>query len=91
MPRTSEYLNTIEPKVASELQLVEEAAEDCFTYHPWNADQISAGNRIREALQHAFEVIIAHAPASPDRSSALRKIREARMDANSAITHNGRY
>lgn len=91
MPKSSEYLNRIEPKTASELQLVEEGAEDCCTYHPWNADQIKHGNRILEALQAAFEAVISHAPAGPDRSSALRKIREARMDANSAITHGGRY
>lgn len=28
---------------------------------------------------------------SPDKSVAIRKIREARMDCNSAITHDGKY
>jgi len=91
MPTTSQYLNSASPKTGPEIDLVIEAAEDCFTYHPWNAEQIEKGNKVREALQAAFIAIITHVPPSADRSTALRKIREARMDANSAITHNGRY
>lgn len=74
----------------TDVQLLESAG-DCFTYHPWNHEQVERGNEVRVALQHAYEVVIANCPASPDRSAALRKIREARMDANSAITHEGKY
>lgn len=91
MPRTGQYLNSIAPMTVEELQLVAEGAEDCFTYHAWNADQVAKGNAVRLALQAAFETVIANVPPSADRSTALRKIREARMYANSAITHNGRY
>jgi len=65
--------------------------KDLFVYHPWNAEQIARGDRVREALGNAAKVVVENVPPSPDRSVALRKIREARMDANSAITHNGRY
>jgi hypothetical protein len=71
-------------------ELLEDAA-NCFTYHPWKEDQINKGEAVRLALQRAYEVVISNCPASPDRSTALRKIREARMDANSAITHGGKY
>ena len=42
-------------------------------------------------LAHAVKIIVANVPESADRSVAIRKIREARMDANSAITHHGKY
>ncbi|MES2137023.1 MAG: hypothetical protein V4502_08195 [Pseudomonadota bacterium] len=64
---------------------------DAFEYHPWTAEQTARGQAVRNALAEAVEVIVANVPPSPDRSAAIRKLREARMDANSAITHNGRY
>jgi hypothetical protein len=70
---------------------VERAIDDAFLYHPWDAAQTLKGNEIRAALATAVKVIVANAPPSPDRSAAIRKIREARMDANSAITYGGRY
>lgn len=70
---------------------VEDAIDDAFEYHPWDEDQRKRGQLVREALAGAVKEIVRLVPPSPDRSSAIRKIREARMDANSAITHNGRY
>ncbi len=91
MPTSGQYLNSASPKSNEELLLVHEGAEDCFTYHTWAPEQIEKGKLVRASLQSAFEVIIANVPPSADRSTALRKLREVRMDANSAITHNGRY
>lgn len=91
MPRTSAYLNSLNPTTAQDLENLKDGATDCFTYHPWSEEQIAKGKAVREALQNAYEVVITNVPASPDRSAALRKIREARMDANSAITFNGSY
>jgi hypothetical protein len=65
--------------------------DDAFNYHPWDALAVEHGKRVREALATAVKVIIDEVPPGPDRSAAIRKIREARMDANSAITHGGRY
>ncbi len=65
-----------------------------FLYHEWdtwNKKKETKGTNVRDALIHATEVIIANVPPCSDRSTALRKIREARMDCNSAITHNGKY
>jgi hypothetical protein len=70
---------------------VEAAIDDAFDYHKWTDEQVAAGSKIRKALADAVKAIIAGAPPSPDRSAAIRKCRDARMDANSAITHGGKY
>lgn len=69
---------------------VEAAIDDAFEYHKWTDEQVEAGKKIREALADAVKAIVAGAPPGPDRSAAIRKCRDARMDANSAITHGGR-
>jgi hypothetical protein len=72
-------------------QQAAEAIADMFTYHPWDSDQTARGTLVRDALESAVRVIIENVPPSPDRSAAIRKIREARMDCNSSITHRGKY
>lgn len=67
------------------------AIDAAFEYHPWSQDQTTRGQAVRAKLADAVKTIIACVPPSPDRSAAIRKIREARMDCNSAITHGGRY
>jgi hypothetical protein len=52
---------------------------------------VEAGKQVRAALATAVKVIVSVVPPGPDRRTAIRKIREARMDANSAITHGGKY
>jgi hypothetical protein len=70
---------------------VEREIEAAFEYQPWDAGQIARGQRVRESLAEAVKTLIANVPPCPDRSAAIRKLRESRMDANSAITHNGKY
>ena len=70
---------------------VEAEIENAFEYHKWTPEQVEAGKAIRIALANAVKAIVAGAPPSPDRSAAIRKCRDARMDANSAITHGGKY
>jgi hypothetical protein len=67
------------------------AIDDAFEYHPWDSGKVERGAAVRKALADAVKVVVANVPASPDRTVAIRKIREARMDCNSAITHDGRY
>lgn len=67
------------------------AIDDAFEYHSWTPAQTELGKAVRESLANAVKTIVAAAPPSPDRSAAIRKIREARMDCNSAITHGGKY
>ncbi len=70
---------------------VSEKVDQMFVYQPWTPEFVEKGTKVREALAHAVKVIINNVPPSADRSTAIRKIREARMDCNSAITHNGKY
>jgi hypothetical protein len=65
--------------------------ENAFDYHKWDEAKISAGSGVRVALANAVKVIVECVPPCPDRSAAIRKLREARMDCNSAITHDGKY
>jgi hypothetical protein len=62
-------------------------AEHLFTYHPPRPDQLPRYHAIREAGKAMAHVIIDNAPSGPDRSVALRSIREAVMNANSAIAN----
>lgn len=68
-----------------------EQIDDVMAYHGWDEEMIANGTLIRNTLGAALNVIIHHVPPSPDRSTAIRKIREARMDCNSAITHAGKF
>lgn len=70
---------------------VEAAIDDAFEYHPWTPEQVENGQAVRRALAEAVKTIVDCVPPCPDRTTAIRKLREARMDANSAITHNGKY
>jgi site-specific recombinase len=70
---------------------IEAQIDDMFEYHAWDVSKQGAGLVVRRALAEAVKLIVVNVPACPDRSTAIRKIREARMDANSAITHGGKY
>jgi len=70
---------------------VSAAIDDAFEYQPWNQEMQVRGTRVRSALADAVRIIIECVPPGPDRTVAIRKIREARMDCNSAITHGGKY
>jgi hypothetical protein len=72
-------------------QQTAEAIQDLFSYRPFDQDQTARSNKVREALVAALVTIIEHVPPCPDRSAAIRKLREARMDANSAISFRGKY
>lgn len=70
---------------------VEKAIDDAFDYQPWDEAKTAKGRAVRAALAHAVKIIVSSCPPCADRSTAIRKIREARMDCNSAITHEGKY
>lgn len=74
-----------------ELTAEQEAAlEDVFSYHAPSGEQITHYASIRFAA-HAFaRVVMMNAPESADRTTALRNIREAVMNANAAVALNGR-
>jgi hypothetical protein len=65
--------------------------EQCMNYQPWDEGQRSQGAVVRHAAINLVKAIVASAPPGPDRSSAIRHVRMAMMEANSAITHHGRF
>ena len=71
----------------------EVAAEisNLFEYHNWDEEKIRKGKIVRAALEQAYRSIVNNVPPCPTRTVALRKIVEARMDSNAAITHDGKY
>lgn len=81
-----EKVNLSRATTISDVQL-----KDVMEYHKWTDAQTAVGNLIRNSLGIALKVIIENVPPSADRSAAIRKLRDARMDCNSAITHDGAY
>lgn len=76
---------------AGRSQEIDDIVDDMFLYHLWTDEQVARGLNVREALADAVRTIVANVPPSADRTTAIRKIREARTDCNSAITHGGKY
>lgn len=62
---------------------------ELFTYHSWTAEQAERGTEVRKALMEAVRTIIVMVPPCPTRTVAIRKLVEARMDCNAAITFGG--
>jgi len=71
--------------------ITDEELKQVMDYHPWGDTKKEMGQKVRDALGQALKTIIQYVPPCPDRTVAIRKIREARMDANSAITHDGAF
>ena len=70
--------------------ITEEDLFNWFSYHPPIEDQQNKYLRIREAALMFARAIIFDTPASPDQTTAIRKIREAVMTANASIACRGR-
>lgn len=59
--------------------------DNWFRYHPPAPEQIPAFQAIRDAGYQMAEVIMERVPASPDRTVAIRHIRDAVMNANASL------
>lgn len=70
---------------------VAEAIHDLFEYHAWDEKKIGNGKAVRNALASAYGAIINSVPPCPTRTRALNMLTDARMLANAAITHEGKY
>ena len=64
---------------------------DMFECHEWSEQQVRHGAAVRNAFERAVGVIINYVSPGLDRSVAIRKLREAQMGCNSAITHCGKH
>ena len=62
---------------------------ELFTYHPVREDQAPKYTAIRSAAKYFAEVLLANTPSGADQSAAIRKVREAVMTANAAISLDG--
>lgn len=63
----------------------EQIIDDLFIYHPPTPEQAAKYERINAAAKAFALVIHNECPQSPDRTAAMRLLREARMTANSSI------
>lgn len=57
-----------------------------FNYHPAKGDQGERHQRVRDAAKRFAEEIAECCPDGADRAAAFRKVREAMMTANAAIS-----
>lgn len=59
--------------------------DETFVYHAPTPEDAQRYKAIRETAKTFAKVILTVCPDSPDRSVALRRVREAVMSANSSI------
>jgi hypothetical protein len=64
--------------------------EYVFSHHSATPEKLEQYAAIHESAKHLARVILDFAPASSDRASALRLLREASMMACAAISLDGR-
>lgn len=84
---TAVNVNQLQCRNEHEEKIARETIDDMFGDTALNTDDAA----FLEAVKDAALKLVKHVPPSADRSTAMRKLREARMDANSAITHGGKY
>lgn len=72
-------------------QLDMEMLDKLFRWQPPQGDQPERYSAINTAALALAVVIHANCPPGPDRSDAIRKVREARMTANAAIATDGGF
>lgn len=65
--------------------------ENLFTYHAPTEEQKEAYSIIREKAMEFATIIDENCPESPDRTSAIRLLREAVMTANASIATGGGF
>jgi len=63
--------------------------ENLFTYHVPTDHQKELYLEIRTTAKQLARVIDAACPEGPDRTAAMRKLRECTMTANASIATNG--
>lgn len=67
------------------------AVVERFTYKPWTPEQVERGKHVTAAAINLATEIILNVPPGPTRTRAINAVEEARMLANAALTHNGKF
>jgi len=79
----------VSPAGFSPAEQAERVLDDLFTFHPPTPEQVEAYQGIRQMARVLAGTIWSLCPPGPDRTAAIRKVREAVMTANASIaTHN---
>lgn len=79
------------PGQAARAGLTLDSIDDCFTFQSPSPFSLEAMTQVRESSIALAKTILRQVPDCADRSTALRKLREARMWANSALALGGRF
>ena len=69
--------------------MLTEEIVDLFRYHRPTDDMNARFDVVRTAITNAAIAIDSACPAGPDRTAAIRKLKEAQMTANASIVLDG--
>jgi hypothetical protein len=81
-------LPELTPEEKADAELVARV-DDIVSYHKPDQAGLDAINNVRYFTKQLIVAIVKNCPASPDRSAAIRKAREAMMTANASIVVPG--
>jgi hypothetical protein len=65
--------------------------KDIFTYHPPTPEQREIYEKINAAFLECAHVVNAVTPEGPGKTAAIRKLSDARMQANASVALEGRF
>lgn len=71
--------------------MTEEQLQDIFTYHAATIDQVELYNAVNDAFLACAKTINKVLPEGAGKTVAIRKLSEARMQANHSIALEGRF
>lgn len=76
-------------KETKRLYTDDEKLNEIFTYHPATPLTGPKFEHLREAAKHFAKTILLAVPPGPDRTCALRHVRDAVMTANAGVSLDG--
>ena len=71
--------------------MTDQQIEDIFSYHSPTSEQSRIYQEINEAFQRTAKIINKLMPAGAGATVAIRKLSEARMQANAAVALEGTF
>lgn len=74
-----------------EVETPKDQIENLFTYHAPTDEQKKSYEVLRKGAMDFARLIDENCPESPDRTAAIRHLREAVMTANAAIATDGGF
>lgn len=71
--------------------MTEDQIQEIFTYHAPTIDKVEAYNQINDAFLQCAKVVNTTLAEGPGKTVAIRKLSEARMQANHSVSLEGRF